>query len=192
MRWEHSLSYGICSPQCTLVGYASQRNRWGSFGPSVIWWRSIASIQTTDALSRRSLVIGKYLRFLQGFPIFGSGKWSTWLREISSCSCPTCSARVQHKMIYKHFTHYLKWYRQHLRWSSVFFPLATNDHWFSMPVGTLSLATVGLADRRPKKILAVSFQVLSGCTTTILNVAAESTETALHFLWTIFLLFCLL
>ena len=37
------------------------------------------------------------------------------------------------------------------RWSLVFFPLATNDHWFSMPVGPLSLAAISLADRRPTK-----------------------------------------
>ena len=37
------------------------------------------------------------------------------------------------------------------RFSLVFFPLATNDHWFSMPVGPLSLAAIGLADRRPTK-----------------------------------------
>ena len=29
----------------------------------------------------------------------------------------------------------------------VFFSLATNVHWFSMPVGPLSLVTVGLADQ---------------------------------------------
>ena len=55
------------------------------------------------------------------------------------------------------------------RWSffvgcqSVLFPLATNEHWFSMPVGPLPLAAVGLADQRPKQVLAGSFQLLSGC-----------------------------
>ena len=37
------------------------------------------------------------------------------------------------------------------RWSSVLFPLATNIHWFSLPVGPLWLAAIGPADRGPTK-----------------------------------------
>ena len=36
-------------------------------------------------------------------------------------------------------------------WSSVLFPLATNNHWFSLPVGPLWLAAIGPADRGPTK-----------------------------------------
>ena len=54
----------------------------------------------------------------------------------------------------------LRWSLVLFHWSSVLFPLATNDHWFSMPVGPLPLAAVGLADQQPKQVLAGSFQLL--------------------------------
>ena len=36
-------------------------------------------------------------------------------------------------------------------WSSVMFPLATNNHLFSLPVGPLYFAAIGPVDRGPKK-----------------------------------------
>ena len=54
----------------------------------------------------------------------------------------------------------MRWSLVLFRWSSVLFPLATNDHWFSMPVGPLPLAAVGLADERPKQTFAGTLQLV--------------------------------